>query len=77
MTQIAAPVEAATVAAEQLNLTGPFWHTVAHLNLNTVGIVIAGLFIATWIIALAIWRYAHIEEKWGAQLATDPPPATG
>jgi hypothetical protein len=26
------------------------------------------MFIVTWIGALLIWRFGHIEEKWGARL---------
>jgi high-affinity nickel-transport protein len=34
------------------------------LDLNLVGYVIAGLFVLTWAIALAVWRFGHIEERW-------------
>jgi nickel/cobalt transporter (NiCoT) family protein len=61
-------IELLSVAADQLKLTGGFWQTVANLNLNTVGFVIAGLFVLTWAVALAIWRFARIEEKWTADL---------
>jgi high-affinity nickel-transport protein len=30
--------------------------------------VIAGLFIVTWAIALSVWRYGRIEERWGASV---------
>jgi nickel/cobalt transporter (NiCoT) family protein len=36
--------------------------------LNTAGFVIVGLFIITWVAAVLIWRYGHIEEKWTARL---------
>jgi nickel/cobalt transporter (NiCoT) family protein len=49
--------------------------TFSNLNLNTVGFVIVGLFVATWAIALAVWRFARIEEKWSAGLATPGPRA--
>ena len=44
------------------------------LNLNYVGYVIVGLFVVTWLVALAIWRYAHIEQKWAARLSQSPDP---
>jgi high-affinity nickel-transport protein len=34
------------------------------LDLNLVGYVIAGLFVLSWAIALAVWRFGHIEERW-------------
>ena len=26
------------------------------------------MFIATWAVAMLVWRYGHIEEKWSARL---------
>jgi nickel/cobalt transporter (NiCoT) family protein len=34
------------------------------VDLNMVGFAIAGLFVATWGIALAVWRFGRIEERW-------------
>ena len=34
------------------------------LNLESVGFMIVGLFVLTWLIALAVWRFGHIEERW-------------
>ena len=41
-----------------------FWGLVSRFNINTAGFVIVGLFLATWLAALLIWRYARIEERW-------------
>jgi high-affinity nickel-transport protein len=30
--------------------------------------VIVAMFVATWVIALAIWRLGRIEERWSAHL---------
>jgi high-affinity nickel-transport protein len=61
-------IELVSVLADRLRLNSGFWSTVANLNLNTVGFVIVGLFVATWAIALAVWRFGRIEEKWSADL---------
>jgi nickel/cobalt transporter (NiCoT) family protein len=61
-------IELLSVLAGKVGLTGGFWDSVANLDLNTVGFVIVGLFIATWVIALAVWRFARIEEKWSADV---------
>ena len=37
---------------------------ISRFDINTAGFVIVGLFLATWLAALLIWRYARIEEKW-------------
>jgi high-affinity nickel-transport protein len=30
--------------------------------------VIVGMFVATWAIALSVWRFGRIEERWSAHL---------
>jgi high-affinity nickel-transport protein len=37
---------------------------VTDLDLALVGYLIAGLFVLTWAIALAVWRLGRIEERW-------------
>ena len=50
------------------HLNGSFWDFMADFNINTAGFVIVGMFVATWVGALMIWKYGHIEEKWSAKL---------
>jgi nickel/cobalt transporter (NiCoT) family protein len=50
--------------------TSGFWGFMYNFNINTAGFVIVGMFIVTWIGAILIWRYAHIEERWSARLHT-------
>jgi len=53
-----------------------FWGFMYNFNINTAGFVIVGMFIGTWALAMAIWRYGRTEEKWSARLqqrdSTDP-----
>jgi high-affinity nickel-transport protein len=58
-----------------LNHSG-FGGFVSRFNINTAGFVIVGMFVATWLAAMLIWRFARIEEKWSAVVApaaSDPP----
>lgn len=57
-------LEILQVIAEQLNLTGGFWDYAASFNLNSAGYIIVGLFAVVWIVALTLWRYGKIEERW-------------
>ncbi len=57
-------LEVSQVIAKQLNLTGGFWNYAASFNLNSAGYIIVGLFAGVWIIALALWRFGRIEERW-------------
>jgi nickel/cobalt transporter (NiCoT) family protein len=57
-----------TYEIKSLSQSRGFWGLVARFNLNTAGFVIVGMFLLTWLAALLIWRYGHIEEKWSARL---------
>jgi high-affinity nickel-transport protein len=59
-------IELLDLFAGQLGWRGPFWDWLGGLDLNTVGFVIVGLFVSTWAVALLVWRYGRIEEKWAA-----------
>src|ERR1700749_4327355 len=50
--------------AQDTNLNGSFWSFMQNFNINTAGFIIVGVFVVTWVIALAIWRFARIEQKW-------------
>jgi high-affinity nickel-transport protein len=58
-----------------LSRTTGFWGLVSRFNINTAGFLIVGLFLATWLAALLIWRYARIEEKWNPALSPARPAA--
>ncbi|MFD8749500.1 HoxN/HupN/NixA family nickel/cobalt transporter [Kitasatospora sp. NPDC059577] len=68
-------VELLGLLADKLDLHGAFWDWVSGLDLNTVGFVIVGLFFATWVIALAVWRFARIEQRWNVPTPVAAPPA--
>ncbi|MDA3641612.1 HoxN/HupN/NixA family nickel/cobalt transporter [Mycobacterium xenopi] len=57
-------IELLALLADQFGWSGPFWNWIDGINLNAVGFVIVGLFVLTWVVALAIWRSARIEERW-------------
>jgi high-affinity nickel-transport protein len=52
-----------------------FWGFMENFDINKAGFVIVGMFIVTWVGALLIWRYGHIEEKWSARLQSVSPRA--
>jgi high-affinity nickel-transport protein len=59
-------IELGGLLAEQLNLSGPFWSSFENININMLGIVIVGMFAATWAIALSVWHFGRIEQRWEA-----------
>jgi high-affinity nickel-transport protein len=61
-------IELGGIIAAHLGARGPIWSSLEHININTIGFIIVAMFAATWLVALAVWRFARIEERWGAHL---------
>jgi high-affinity nickel-transport protein len=57
-------IEIVGLLAQKLSAQGSFWSWWENININTLGFIIVGMFIATWAIALAIWHFGRIEERW-------------
>jgi high-affinity nickel-transport protein len=60
-------IELVSVLANKLGLGGQPWDFVSGLDLSYVGYAIVVLFALTWVVALAIWRFGRIEERWSAK----------
>ena len=68
---IVGSVELLSIAATDLRLHGTAWRWVSSVDFNSLGYFIVGLFVLTWLVSLAIWKLARIEDRWSAAL----PPA--
>jgi high-affinity nickel-transport protein len=62
-------VEILGLVSQETNLTGGVWTFLRGFNINRAGFFIVGIFVATWVVALAIWHFGDIEQKWGLQAA--------
>jgi high-affinity nickel-transport protein len=60
-------VEVLGLIAQETNASGGFWDYMQNFNINRAGFVIVGIFVITWVVALAIWHFADIEQKWELQ----------
>ncbi|HEU0086844.1 MAG TPA: HoxN/HupN/NixA family nickel/cobalt transporter [Pseudonocardiaceae bacterium] len=54
---------------EELGIQSGPLARIGSLDLEYVGFTIVGLFILTWLVALAIWRFGRIEERWNSPAA--------
>jgi len=61
-------IEVLGLLQKELRLTGSFWNVMANFNINKAGFMIVGIFVLTWMGALLIWKYGHVEERWSAKL---------
>ncbi|HEX2902483.1 MAG TPA: HoxN/HupN/NixA family nickel/cobalt transporter [Jatrophihabitans sp.] len=65
-------VELLGVLADQAGITtGPI-ALVAGIPLDYAGYGIVGLFVVSWLIAIAVWRLGRIEQRWSASLRPGP-----
>ncbi len=57
-------LEALSIVATELNLSGPFWDQVGNLtgNFGVVGVVIVLLFLASWAISTLIYRVRRFDD---------------
>jgi high-affinity nickel-transport protein len=66
-------IELVSIVTDRLSITSGPLAAVGNLDLNYVGYAIVGLFVLTWALALAVWRFARIEDKWSASIAPGSP----
>lgn len=61
-------IELIGVIADRLGVqSGPI-AAIADIDLDYVGYAIVGLFVVSWLVALAIWRFGDIERRWSVNL---------
>jgi high-affinity nickel-transport protein len=63
-------IEILGLLGQELNLSGGFWSFLGAFDLNKAGFVIVGVFVLTWAVALSIWHFGHIEQKWETAAGT-------
>jgi high-affinity nickel-transport protein len=68
MALVIGTIELGGLVAQHLSMTGSFWAWFENIDLNLLGFAIVGMFVATWLIAIAVWRFGRIEERWTAHL---------
>ncbi len=61
-------IELSGLIAQKLNLSGGFWSWWENIDINLLGFIIVGLFVFTWAIALSVWHFGRIEQRWSEHL---------
>ncbi len=62
-------IEILGLIGQEYDLSGGFWTFLGDFDINKAGFVIVGIFVLTWIAALAVWRFGKIEQKWDSRQA--------
>lgn len=60
-------IELLQVLISVLGLQGRFFDAVAALDFGVLGYLIVGLFLLAWGLSVALWKFGHIEERYGAR----------
>lgn len=55
-------IEVLSIVADQLHLQGAFWDAVGNLDFGTIGFLIIGLFIASWVISTLIYKLRRYDK---------------
>jgi high-affinity nickel-transport protein len=63
-------IELVGVIADQTNTTTGVVGWIAGINLDYAGYAIVALFFSSWLIALGVWKFGRIEQRWGAGVVT-------
>ncbi len=62
-------IELISIVTQKLGITSGPLAAIANVNLDSVGYAIVALFVLAWVVAVMIWKYGRIEEKWSAGLS--------
>ncbi|KMO83738.1 High-affinity nickel transport protein [Mycolicibacterium chlorophenolicum] len=62
-------IELVGVLADRLHIESGPLAAIANINLDYVGYIIVALFVISWFIALTVWRFGRIEQRWSTNLA--------
>ena len=65
-----AGIELLQVIATELNLVGAFWDWLDGLDFETIGTLIIVIFLASWSMSVAIWRYRRIDKSYKTKLSS-------
>jgi high-affinity nickel-transport protein len=57
-------IELLGLFGSEFGLHGSFWAAMGDFNINTAGFAIVGLFVVTWVVAVAVWHLGDLEARW-------------
>ena len=68
-------IELISLLVERAGISSGPLAAIGGIDLDAVGYTVVALFVCTWILALGVWRFGHIEERWAAPVRdTDTSP---
>jgi high-affinity nickel-transport protein len=68
-------VEILGLIGQETGAGGGFWAFMGGFDINKAGFVIVGVFVLTWVVALGIWHFGKVEQRWDLAAASASPTA--
>jgi high-affinity nickel-transport protein len=65
-------IELVGLVGDELGVTSGPVAWIGSIDLADVGFWIVGLFVVTWVVAVAVWRLGRVEQRWEGALADGP-----
>jgi high-affinity nickel-transport protein len=69
-------IELVSIITERAGIESGPLAMIAAVSLDSVGYAIVAIFVSTWLLALGVWRFGRIEERWSRRLAENPNPVS-
>ncbi|GAA3746876.1 HoxN/HupN/NixA family nickel/cobalt transporter [Streptomyces tremellae] len=64
-------VELFGLIADQFHLRHGIWGFLGAVDINLLGIVIVGIFVAAWAVAATVWKFGKFDQRWEIRSASD------
>jgi high-affinity nickel-transport protein len=64
-------IELVSILHDDLHWSDPVTSWISGISLNNAGLVIVGLFAATWLAAIGYWKLRKVEQRWQSDRSTD------
>jgi high-affinity nickel-transport protein len=60
-------IQLVTIVTDRvLGIHTGIWGVIQDLDFQTMGVMVAGLFLASWLASIAVWHFGGLEERWSA-----------
>jgi high-affinity nickel-transport protein len=66
-------IEILGLIGQETGAGGGFWAFMSGFDINKAGFVIVGVFVLTWVVALSVWHFGKVEQKWDLAAASASP----
>ncbi|HWW83146.1 MAG TPA: hypothetical protein VNZ26_06065, partial [Vicinamibacterales bacterium] len=67
---------ASIVSGRIFDVHSGVWGAMQQIDFQTMGYMVAALFVACWLLSMAVWRFGRFGDRWRCKEAAAEPPTT-